>query len=90
MRSFYFDYNATTPIAEEVLEEFNRALRDSFGNASSIHHQGQTAKQALEKARRQLGALLECQSKEIVFGSGGTEADNHAIFGAVRGRSVPT
>lgn len=89
MRSFYFDYNATSPIAEEVLEEFNRALRLSFGNASSIHHQGQTAKQLLEKARRQVSALLGCDSKEIVFGSGGTEADNHAIFGAVRGADHP-
>ena len=54
MRSFYFDYNATTPIAEEVLEVFHRALRDGFGNASSIHHLGQTAKQSLENARRQV------------------------------------
>ena len=83
MRSFYFDYNATAPIAEEVLEVFNRALRDCFGNASSIHHQGQTARQSLEKARRQVCSLIGCQSKELVFGSGGTEADNHAIFGAV-------
>jgi cysteine desulfurase len=89
VRSFYFDYNATTPIAEEVLGELNRALRDSFGNASSIHHQGQTAKQSIEKARRQVCMLLGCQSKEIVFGSGGTEADNHAIFGAVCDRERP-
>lgn len=84
MRSFYFDYNATTPIAEEVLEVFYRALHDCFGNASSIHHQGQTARQSLEKARRQVSSLIGCEPKELVLGSGGTEADNHAISGVVR------
>ena len=85
MRSFYFDYNATTPIAEEVLEVFYRALSAGFGNASSIHHLGQAAKQSLEDARKAgFGACWVCQPKEIVFGSGGTEADNHAIFGASR------
>jgi cysteine desulfurase len=89
VRSFYFDYNATTPIAEEVLDVFNRALRDCFGNASSIHHQGQAARQSLEKARGQVCSLIGCQSKELVFGSGGTEADNHAIFGAVQRLAHP-
>lgn len=86
VRSFYFDYNATAPLADEVLEEFQRALRYGFGNASSIHHQGQAAKQLLDRARRQVSALLGCESKELVFGSGGTEADNHAIFGSIKGR----
>jgi cysteine desulfurase len=89
VRSFYFDYNATTPIAEEVLEVFHRALREGFGNASSIHHLGQASKQSLEMARRQLSALLGCAAKEVVFGSGGTEADNHAIFGACRLKERP-
>src|SRR5688500_4149391 len=83
VRSFYFDYNATTPIADEVLEVFRQALTDGFGNASSIHHLGQAAKQGLENARRQVCALLGCGPKELVFGSGGTEGDNHAIFGAM-------
>jgi cysteine desulfurase len=87
VRSFYFDYNATTPIADEVLEVFRQALAGGFGNASSIHHLGQAAKQGLETARRQVCALLGCHPKELVFGSGGTEADNHAIFGAVATRS---
>ena len=86
MRSFYFDYNATTPVANEVLEVFRQALTDGFGNASSIHHLGQAAKQGLENARRQVCALLNCSPKELVFGSGGTEADNHAVFGAVPGK----
>jgi cysteine desulfurase len=85
VRSFYFDYNATTPIAEEVLDEFRQALTGGFGNASSIHHLGQASKQGLENARRRVSALLGCSPKEIVFGSGGTESDNHAIFGAVTG-----
>ena len=86
MRSFYFDYNATTPVAKEVLEVFRQALADGFGNASSIHHLGQAAKQGLETARRQVCALIGCNAKELVFGSGGTEADNHALFGAVAGK----
>jgi cysteine desulfurase len=89
VRSFYFDYNATTPIAEEVLEAYHRALSEGFGNASSIHHLGQASKQSLETARRQVAALLGCSNKDIVFGSGGTEADNHAIFGACRLRERP-
>jgi cysteine desulfurase len=86
VRSFYFDYNATTPIADEVLEVFRQALTVGFGNASSIHHLGQAAKQGLENARRQVCALLGCNPKELVFGSGGTEADNHALFGAMAGK----
>lgn len=83
MRSFYFDYNATAPIAKEVLEVFQQALASGFGNASSIHHLGQSAKQSLENARSQMCFLLGCSPKELVFGSGGTEADNHALFGLV-------
>ncbi len=65
-------------------------LRDGFGNASSIHQPGQQAKQALERARRQTAAFLGCSPKEIVFTSGGTEADNLAILGAPRGHIVTT
>jgi cysteine desulfurase len=89
VRSFYFDYNATTPIAEEVLEVFHKALSEGFGNASSIHHLGQAAKQSVENARKQVSVLLGCHTKEIVFTSGGTEADNHAIFGGTRLRERP-
>ncbi len=84
MSRFYFDHNATTPVSAEVLETLVETLRDVYGNASSIHHQGQMAKQRLESARRQIAALINAQPREIVFVSGGTEADNLAIFGTVR------
>src|SRR5580700_2235679 len=85
VQRFYFDHNATTPVAPEVLETAVECLRQVYGNASSIHHFGQAAKQRLENARRQTAALIGCQPLEIVFVSGGTEADNLALFGIVRG-----
>jgi cysteine desulfurase len=84
MQRFYFDYNATTPVSPEVLETMVSCLGQVYGNASSIHHFGQMAKQRLETARRQTAALIGCQPREIVFLSGGTEADNLALFGTVR------
>src|SRR5882672_4421103 len=78
----YFDYNATTPLAPEVLETVLRVTRDVFGNASSIHHFGQQAKSTLDDARSAVSALLNGDPSEIVFTSGGTEADNLAIRGA--------
>jgi cysteine desulfurase len=80
----YFDHNATTPVSPEVLETTLECLGQVYGNASSIHHFGQAAKQRLEMARRQLAAAIGCQPREIVFVSGGTEADNLALFGTVR------
>lgn len=64
-------------------------LGQVYGNASSIHHFGQIAKQRLEMARRQIAGLIGCDPKEIVFVSGGTESDNLALFGAVRQRPGP-
>ena len=84
MQRFYFDYNATTPVSPEVLETMVSCLGQVYGNASSIHHFGQMAKQRLETARRQTAALIGCQAREIVFLSGGTEADNLALFGTLR------
>src|ERR1022692_61319 len=84
VQRFYFDYNATTPVSPEVLETAVACLGQVYGNASSIHHFGQAAKQRLEMARRQIAALIGCQPREIVFVSGGTEADNLALFGTVR------
>jgi cysteine desulfurase len=81
---YYFDHNATTPLSDAVLEAYTAALRDVPGNASSIHHYGQAAKQKLEQARRQLASLLNAGPKEIVFTSGGTEANNLSLFGLVR------
>jgi cysteine desulfurase len=80
----YFDHNATTPVPGKVLEVYVEALRETFGNASSIHHFGQQAKRRLEEARGQVAGMLGCDPKQIVFVSGGTEANNLAILGAVR------
>jgi cysteine desulfurase len=78
----YFDYNATTPLAPEVIEAVARASRDTFGNASSVHHFGQQAKATVDDARSAVAALINADPSEIVFTSGGTEADNFAIRGA--------
>jgi len=84
VQRFYFDHNATTPIAPEVLEVAVTCLGQVYGNASSIHYFGQGAKQRLEAARRQLAALINAAPQEIVFTAGGTEADNMAILGVAR------
>jgi len=78
----YFDYNATTPLAPEVADATARALRDQFGNASSVHHFGQQAKAAIDEARSAVAALINADPSEIVFTSGGTESDNFAVRGA--------
>src|SRR3954447_17511449 len=89
VQHFYFDHNATTPVAPEVMETLVSCLGQVYGNASSIHHFGQSAKQRLEAARRQVAALINASASEIVFTSGGTEADNLAIFGATRAAARP-
>jgi len=87
MQHFYFDHNATTPVAPEVLRDLTETLAEVCGNASSIHHFGQAAKQRLERARREVAACIGCDARELVFTSGGTESDNLAIFGIARGRA---
>ena len=89
MQHFYFDHNATTPVAPEVLETLVSCLGQVYGNASSIHRFGQAAKQKLEAARRQVAALIHASPAEVVFTSGGTEADNLAVFGVVRAAGRP-
>ena len=84
MEHFYFDHNATTPVSPEVLEAVLPCLSETYGNASSIHHFGQIAKQRLEQARRQVAALLHADPREVVFTGGGTESDNLAVLGAAR------
>jgi cysteine desulfurase len=76
----YLDFNATTPIAPEVAGAMSQAL-ETFGNPSSEHWAGHAARQAVEKARAQVAALLHCSSDEVVFTSGGSEANNHALKG---------
>ena len=83
MRHYYFDYNVTTPVAGEVLDAMLPYLRESYGNASSIHRFGQRARAGVEQARRQVASLLNSKPSEIVFTSGGTEADNLAILGTL-------
>lgn len=81
---FYFDHNATTPVAPEVLEAMTPVFLEDFGNASSVHAFGQAARRRLEEARREVARFLGAEPGEIVFTSGGTEADNLAVLGLVR------
>ena len=91
MHRVYLDNNATTPVLPEVFEAMRPFYLEQFGNASSIHHYGQHARAAVEKARASVAALLNARPAEIVFTSGGTEADNLGIFGLVqRGDHVIT
>jgi cysteine desulfurase len=79
----YFDHNATTPVVPEIIEAMVPYLGTEYGNASSIHRFGQRAKAAVERGRAQLAALIHCEPAELVMTSGGTEADNMAVLGAV-------
>jgi cysteine desulfurase len=78
------DSNATTPVLPEVFEAMRPYYVAEFGNASSIHHHGQHARAAVERARESVARLLACRAAEVVFTSGGTEADNLALFGLVQ------
>ena len=84
MQRVYLDYNATTPVDREVLAAMLPFFAEKHGNASSIHGAGQEARAAVELARSSVAALVGAKASEIVFTSGGTEADNLAIFGFVR------
>jgi cysteine desulfurase len=84
MQRVYLDNNASTPVLPEVFEAMRPYYLERFGNASSIHHFGQHGRAAVEKARNAVAALLNARPAEIVFTSGGTEADNLGIFGLVR------
>ncbi|MCM2265218.1 MAG: cysteine desulfurase NifS [Desulfuromonadales bacterium] len=83
MKRIYLDYNATTPVRPEVLEALLPYYRDQFGNPSSVHWAGRQVSGAVEKAREQVAALLNCSPAEIVFLSCGTEADNMSLKGTV-------
>src|ERR1051326_663412 len=80
-KAVYLDYNASTPIAKEVAEAMRPFLSEHYGNPSSHHWAGAPAKQAIETARNQVASLLGCIPAEIIFTSGGTESNNHAIKG---------
>ncbi len=77
----YLDYNGTTPHDPEVIEEMRLFLEEEFGNPSSSHWYGIAPKRCLAQARKQVAGLLNCQPDEIIFTSGGTESNNHAIIG---------
>lgn len=79
----YLDNNATTVIHPEVIAVLENSFRDVFGNASSIHREGQTARRVLEDSREAVARLIGASPKDLVFTSGGTESNNAAIFGAV-------
>jgi cysteine desulfurase len=81
MPRIYLDNNATTPVLPDVLEAMRPYFGERFGNASSIHHHGQETRAAVDHARDSVASLLGCRPSEIVFTSGGTEADNLAIAG---------
>jgi cysteine desulfurase len=84
MSRIYMDANATTPLLPEVFDAMRPFLLESFGNASSIHQQGQHARAAVDQARESVARLLNCRASEIVFTSGGTESDNLALFGVLQ------
>ena len=81
VKPIYLDYNGTTPHAPEVIEAMRPFLETEFGNPSSSHWYGIAAKRALQTARSQVAATLNCAPEEIIFTSGGTESNNHAIQG---------
>src|SRR5215207_6306911 len=84
----YFDHNATTPVDPMVADRVTRVLVEEFGNASSIHHFGQRAKAILDDARTAVADLIKADPSEVVFTSGGTEADNFAIRGVAEALEV--
>ena len=81
MRRVYMDANATTPLLPEVMEAMRPYWMEHFGNASSIHRDGQHARTAVDRARETMARFFNCHDAEVVFNSGGTEGDNTAIFG---------
>jgi cysteine desulfurase len=87
MNRIYLDNNATTPVEPAVLDAMLPFLSADFGNASSIHTFGQRARAAVETAREQVAELINGKPQEIIFTSGGTESDNHAIFGVAQASS---
>ena len=90
MDSIYLDNAATTPVLEEVVDIMTQTLSASFGNPSSIHSQGRTAKSIIENTRKSIAKELGAQPKEIIFTSGGTEGDNMILKGAVHGLGIET
>ena len=85
MDKIYLDHNATTPVAPEVLHIVTSVLRDQMGNPSSVHSMGRSARVLIDEAREQVASLIGASPSEIVFTSGGTEANNLALLGVALG-----
>ena len=85
MDKIYLDHNATTPIAPEVLERVTSVLKNQVGNPSSLHSEGRSARVLLDEAREQVASLIGASPSEIIFTSGGTEANNLALLGVALG-----
>ncbi len=90
IRMVYLDHNATTPMDPEVLKAMLPYMQDDFGNPSSIHLGGNKAKKAVAAARRLVAGLLNCSARRIIFTGGGSEANNLAIKGAIKGLGITT
>ena len=90
MQKVYFDNAATTQVRDEVIDKMQEALGTCYGNPSSTHAFGRTARTAIEKARKTIAKYLNAQPAEIIFTSGGTEADNMILRSAVRDLGVKT
>ncbi len=84
MPRYYFDHNATTPVSPEIFAAMAPVMTEAYGNASSIHYFGQEARRLLDDARREVASMIGARAEEVVFTSGGTEADNMALFAAGR------
>lgn len=81
MKKIYLDYNASTPLAKQVIDRMRPFLEKGFGNPSSEHWSGYESRDAIEEAREQIASMLDCSSSEIIFTSGGSESNNLAIRG---------
>ena len=88
MKTIYLDHAATTPMAKEVIVRMTEAMEQVYGNASSIHTAGREARKFLDEARSTLARAINASTNEIIFTSGGTEADNMAIFGTAYARKL--
>ncbi|MFV8226875.1 cysteine desulfurase family protein [Christiangramia aquimixticola] len=88
MKNVYFDSAATTQVREEVVDRMTRVLKENYGNPSSTHSYGRSSKSLIEQARKTVAGILNVKASEIVFTSGGTEADNLALNSAVRDLGV--
>ena len=88
MKKVYLDNAATSPVRDEVIEVMTKALKECYGNPSSTHSFGRSARSAIERARKSIAKHLGAQASEIIFTSGGTEADNMILRCAVRDLGV--